>query len=315
MTPMDGDHDRLRRQVRGWLAEGRLPRPSAELWVGPGSGHACAICAAVVHPSQIEYEVPNGDRWLSVHLTCFSLWKAEAAALVAVPTDAAEPSRLGSLLFGEHHRPCESETDWTARLRDISQGDRLALHALYHRMHWPVLTLIDRVTRDRELAAELAAGVFHDVWRQASVHDSSASSVAGWIMSLARSAAADRSPQRERVTPAASPGPDLLPASAAAAEPEWDYAAPGVFYSVLARDTENERVSLVVRLAPGAAYPAHTHAGVEELYLLEGQLFIDGRALSPGDYNRAEAGSGDQHVWSETGCSCVLLTSTLDVLR
>jgi len=42
---------------------------------------------------------------------------------------------------------------------------------------------------------------------------------------------------------------------------------------------------------------------------------IDDKKLSPGDYNRAEAGSTDQRVWSETGCTCVLLTSTRDVLR
>ena len=312
---MDGERDRLRRQIRGWLAGGRLPRPGAEMWVGPGSGHACAICADVIHQSQIEYEIPHGNGWLSVHLPCFSLWKAEAASLLAVSPDASEPRRLGGLLFGERHRPCESEADWTARLRDVSRGDRQALHALYRRMHWPVATFMDRVIRDRDTAAELTAGVFHEVWRRPSRHDPSSGSVAGWIMSLARSVTTDRSPRREGGTPGASPAADMLPAWATAAEPDWDYAAPGVFYSVLARDTEHERVSLLVRLAPGAAYPAHTHAGVEELYLLEGQLFIDGRVLSPGDYNRAEAGSGDQHVWSDTGCSCVLLTSTLDILR
>jgi hypothetical protein len=40
-----------------------------------------------------------------------------------------------------------------------------------------------------------------------------------------------------------------------------------------------------------------------------------GPLAHPGDYNRAEAGSADQRVWSETGCTCVLLTSTRDVLR
>jgi hypothetical protein len=41
---------------------------------------------------------------------------------------------------------------------------------------------------------------------------------------------------------------------------------------------------------------------------------IDDRKLAPGDYNRAEAGTSDQRVWSETRCTCVLLTSTRDVL-
>jgi hypothetical protein len=44
-----------------------------------------------------------------------------------------------------------------------------------------------------------------------------------------------------------------------------------------------QAVDMLVRLAPGAAYPPHTHAG-------------------------------DKRVWSETGCTCVLITSTRDVL-
>jgi hypothetical protein len=51
------------------------------------------------------------------------------------------------------------------------------------------------------------------------------------------------------------------------------------------------------------------------LYLLDGVLMIDEIRLHPGDYNRAESGTGDQHVRSETGCTCVLLTSTRDVLH
>ena len=65
----------------------------------------------------------------------------------------------------------------------------------------------------------------------------------------------------------------------------------------------------------GARYPAHTHAGVEELHLLDGELWIDGRKLLPGDYNYGAPGTSDERVWSETGCTCVLVTSTKDVLR
>jgi anti-sigma factor ChrR (cupin superfamily) len=98
-------------------------------------------------------------------------------------------------------------------------------------------------------------------------------------------------------------------------EPEWDEVAPGISVKMLAMDTEKHIVSMLVRLAPGAHYPAHTHAGVEELHLLDGELWIDDRKLFPGDYNRGEPGAGDQRVWSETGCTCVLITSTKDVLR
>src|SRR6201984_1701511 len=98
-------------------------------------------------------------------------------------------------------------------------------------------------------------------------------------------------------------------------EPEWEQVAPGIECKLLATDTERHRVSMLVRLAPGASYPPHTHAGVEELHLLDGELWIADRKLGPGDYNYAAAGTGDERVWSETGCTCVLLTSTKDALR
>jgi anti-sigma factor ChrR (cupin superfamily) len=72
---------------------------------------------------------------------------------------------------------------------------------------------------------------------------------------------------------------------------------------------------MLVRLSPGAAYPPHTHADSEELHLLHGELWIDDRKLLAGDYNRAEAGSMDHRVWSATGCTCVLITSTEDKLH
>jgi anti-sigma factor ChrR (cupin superfamily) len=97
-------------------------------------------------------------------------------------------------------------------------------------------------------------------------------------------------------------------------EPEWEEVAPGIFCKLLANDTENHRVSMLVRLLPGVAYPPHVHAEVEELHLLEGELWIDERKLHPGDYNKAQAPTGDKRVWSETGCTCVLITSTRDIL-
>jgi hypothetical protein len=98
-------------------------------------------------------------------------------------------------------------------------------------------------------------------------------------------------------------------------EPEWEQVAPGIECKLLATDMEWHRVSMLVRLAPGASYPAHKHAGVEELHLLDGELWIDERKLVPGDYNHGAPGASDERVWSETGCTCVLITSTKDVLR
>ncbi len=109
--------------------------------------------------------------------------------------------------------------------------------------------------------------------------------------------------------------PPVLPLVRQWSEPEWEQVAPGIECKLLATDTERHRVSMLVRLAPGARYPAHIHAGVEELHLLDGELWIDERKLFPGDYNYGAPGAGDERVWSETGCTCVLVTSTKDILR
>jgi len=106
----------------------------------------------------------------------------------------------------------------------------------------------------------------------------------------------------------------MLPPRQQWSEPEWEQVAPGIECKLLATDMERHRVSMLVRLAPGASYPAHTHAGAEELHLLDGELWIDGRKLVPGDYNYGAPGAGDERVWSETGCTCVLITSTKDTL-
>jgi DNA-directed RNA polymerase specialized sigma24 family protein len=97
--------------------------------------------------------------------------------------------------------------------------------------------------------------------------------------------------------------------------PRWAEVAQGISCAILARHEERHYVSMLVRLAPGTDYPPHTHADIEELHLLNGELWIDDRKLHPGDYNRSEPGTVDRRVWSETGCTCVLMTSMRDELR
>jgi anti-sigma factor ChrR (cupin superfamily) len=105
------------------------------------------------------------------------------------------------------------------------------------------------------------------------------------------------------------PDPGQLPA-----KPEWEEVANGISCKILAVNAEASRVTMLVRLAPGTDYPPHRHAGLEELHLLQGELMIDEKKLHAGDFIRAEAGSVDHRVWSETGCTCVLITSTKDAI-
>ena len=134
-----------------------------------------------------------------------------------------------------------------------------------------------------------------------------------WPTDLLRPSASLQGRLARRI--AAETGADpVLPVGRDGSEPEWEEVVPGVFCKILATDTERDRITLLVRLLPGISYPPHTHAGVEELHLLDGELWIEDRLLHPGDYNLGKPGAADERVYSETGCTCVLITSPSDVL-
>jgi anti-sigma factor ChrR (cupin superfamily) len=186
------------------------------------------------------------------------------------------------------------------------------------------------------VAEDLTLDVFHDVWRTAARYDPMSGSVVGWVMDKARSRAIGR-PSPATIDVVSSPADilwpstsrwellarriaaetgeePLVPAPERQAEPEWLEVAPGISCKLLATDTEKNRVSMLVRLAPGTAYPPHRHDGVEELHMLHGELIVGDRKLRAGDYLRAEAGTVDHRVWSETGCTGVLITSFHDAI-
>jgi hypothetical protein len=138
-------------------------------------------------------------------------------------------------------------------------------------------------------------------------------SFVGWSTDVLRPADSLWGRLAKRIASETATQPFLAPLEAPA-KPEWEEAAPGIHVKILASNAENDSVSMLVRLDPGADYPGHIHAGIEELHLLHGILKVDDRTLYPGDFIHAEAGSGDRRVWSETGCTCFLVTSTKDTL-
>lgn len=95
----------------------------------------------------------------------------------------------------------------------------------------------------------------------------------------------------------------------------WLQPAPGIYCKILSTDVGRRRVSMLLRLDPQVDFPPHVHAGVEELHLLDGELWIDDRKLQPGDCHHAEPGSSRQRVWSKAGCTCVLMTSPDDAME
>jgi quercetin dioxygenase-like cupin family protein len=138
-------------------------------------------------------------------------------------------------------------------------------------------------------------------------------SFVGWSTDLLRPAESLWGRLAKRIASETATAP-FIPPLEAAVKPEWEEPEPGIHVKILARNTENDSVSMLVRLDPGTDYPGHTHASIEELHLLHGTLKVDDRTLHPGDFLHREAGSVDHRVWSETGCTCLLLTSTKDPL-
>jgi DNA-directed RNA polymerase specialized sigma24 family protein len=255
-------------------------------------------------------------------------------------SDASPPNTktLGHILFADKSKVRLSEDEWLQLVRAVARGDQRALHSLYEQTHRIVFTLIVRIIANRKTAEGVTLDVFYEVWRKASTYDPANGSVIGWIMNQARSRAIDRvrfelitrsfvgrstdvlrpaeslwGRLAERIASETATQP-FVPPLQAPIEPEWEEAAAGIHVKILARNGENDSVSMLVRLDPGTDYPGHKHAGIEELHLLHGIIRVDDRTLHPGDFIHSEAGSVDHRVWSETGCTCFLLTSTKDVL-
>ncbi len=245
-------------------------------------------------------------------------------------------STLGDVLYSGHWHVLVLESDWVELLQSVRAGNAFALHALFERAHAPVFFLAQRILGASRAADDLTLDVFWDIWRGVARYDAAGPTVLGWIMNLTRAKALERLRIRPRTVDRAAPladapveslqaalarrmavstgGRPLLPPSRQWVEPEWKEVAAGISCQLLATDNKNHRISMLVRLIPGADYPPHTHAGTEELHLLDGELWIDERKLVPGDYNLALKGTADKRVWSETGCMCFLLTSTKDPL-
>jgi anti-sigma factor ChrR (cupin superfamily) len=91
----------------------------------------------------------------------------------------------------------------------------------------------------------------------------------------------------------------------------WKQTAdPGVTRRILYFDRDSRRVTALFRMAPGARYHAHAHDGVEESFVLEGDLRVGGLVLRAGDYQRAEPGSDHGEQTTEGGC-LILVTTAL----
>ena len=88
--------------------------------------------------------------------------------------------------------------------------------------------------------------------------------------------------------------------------------APGVEYKVLRRHATGGGLTLLLRFAPGANYPAHRHPGGEEYFILEGSLEDGGLTYSAGDYVYYPPGSAHRPASREGSILLVLLPAAIE---
>jgi anti-sigma factor ChrR (cupin superfamily) len=118
---------------------------------------------------------------------------------------------------------------------------------------------------------------------------------------------------RERIIDAIvePPSPALRPTYAGEERLWKQHEIPGVSVRPLHVDERAREVVMLVRAEPGARYPGHGHAALEEMFMLEGELRFGATTYGPGDYIRSECGS--IHGSSETPGGCMfLLRASLD---
>ena len=111
---------------------------------------------------------------------------------------------------------------------------------------------------------------------------------------------------RIRSTPQVRPQGTL--GSIRAHEGKWrETGLPGVTYKVLFHDREAALVTTLVRLAPGAVYPAHRHNKAEQCLIVEGDLLHDNHQYGPGDFTWAEPGSIDPQLSTRNGALLLII--------
>ena len=89
----------------------------------------------------------------------------------------------------------------------------------------------------------------------------------------------------------------------------WRAMAPGISYKPLYEDLARKYSTSLVRMNAGAHYPSHRHSEIEELFLLSGDLHVEGQIMHSGDYCRADSGTIHGETFTDRGCLFLLLAS------
>jgi ChrR Cupin-like domain len=109
-------------------------------------------------------------------------------------------------------------------------------------------------------------------------------------------------PVETTIEPPMEPEPEPETIAIRSGNLDWQpHRIEGVHCALLFLDPVSRMRSMVVKAAAGVVYPLHQHRGIEEIYMLEGELVINGQIYLAGDYIRSYPNS--LHAPStSTGC-------------
>ena len=88
----------------------------------------------------------------------------------------------------------------------------------------------------------------------------------------------------------------------------WLETGPGDSVKILR--TDDESMSMMVRLGPGSTFPRHYHPEDEETYVVEGETWFGDIHLVAGDYHFAPKGTTHGEVRTDTGCVLFIRKAT-----
>lgn len=89
---------------------------------------------------------------------------------------------------------------------------------------------------------------------------------------------------------------------------------PGIFVKRLFVDQAANRCTMLIRMEPGSSYPPHRHGGVEECYVIEGDIQVAGQEMNKGDYQMAPAESIHGTQSTKNGCLLLIHSALNDQL-
>jgi quercetin dioxygenase-like cupin family protein len=92
----------------------------------------------------------------------------------------------------------------------------------------------------------------------------------------------------------------------------WQTMGPGIRVKLLYADAARKYRTMLVRMDAGAYMPKHHHKEIEELFILSGELHVQGQIARAGDYCRADAETVHEAAFTPSGAMFLAIACEQD---